>query len=130
SYLVFQSTFSYRVERKSSLLWLYKTVQRNRYNGIPTGKTFYATMHFASGRQERTAAKESQVDAMLQELAAQSPNALIGFNQNLANLWLKKDKTAFYEARDAAKRDSLRPPEASPNPNAAPPPIPGSDSDV
>jgi hypothetical protein len=100
TYIVYLSTFGYKVRRGDELVWIYKRVTQNSYNGVPTGKTFQIICCFADGKTLSIPTGKKNSDEALTAAAALYPSAIFGFSQDLARLWKPKNLAPFFAARD------------------------------
>jgi|GEM_PF-1723721 len=95
NWIVSQTNFSFKVRRKSDLVWLYKTVTQHRTNGIPTGKTYAVTLRFTDKTTEAAGARnEAGTDNFMNILMSCCPDAVYGFSKELEQLY-NKDLAGF-----------------------------------
>ncbi|MDR1821776.1 MAG: hypothetical protein LBQ91_04985 [Oscillospiraceae bacterium] len=108
SYLIFLRAYGYDVRRGEDLVWIYKRVTQNSYNGIPTGKTFQLICCFADGKTLSLPTGKKTSDEVLTTAAEMYPNAIFGYSQELSRLWKPKNLAPFLAARDEiiAKRNA------------------------
>lgn len=103
SYFIVDSYFSIDLFRLHDLLWAHKKVTKNSVNYIPTGKT-YEAIFYCYGGNVTISGKEAQIDKMLAFAADKAPWAVLGWTQELSDLWDKKisEFCAAVEERRAA----------------------------
>lgn len=89
TYLMRSTTFAFDVLRTRDLLWAYKKVTKHSYNFIPTGKSYEAILTCYGGSAV-VKAKEKVVDAILTFAHQRAPWAVIGYSDELAGLFNKK----------------------------------------
>jgi hypothetical protein len=100
----------FTVYRKNRLIWLYKTITRHRTNGVPSGKTYAVTLCFDDGRTISVTAKPRDVDELLASIAADVPDAICGYSDELARQF-RQDRAAFRDKRPPWERGGS-PPDA------------------
>ena len=81
----------------TAIMWGYKQVTQHRTNGIPTGKTYAAYVFDQYGKQLTIPGKEAQVNEFLQELADAAPGMVLGYSDELKQLW-DKERARFIQA--------------------------------
>jgi len=81
----------------TAIMWGYKQVTQHRTNGIPTGKTYAAYVFDQYGKQLTIPGKEAQVNEFLQELANLAPGMVLGYSDELKQLW-NKERSRFIQA--------------------------------
>ena len=116
NWIVSQSTFAFKVRKKSDLLWMHKTVTQHRTNGIPTGKTYAIALKFADKTMESTVARnEADMDNVMSLLMLCCPNVISGYSPELQEIY-SKDIAGFIEmARKYAAQNEAPTDEAPVN---------------
>ena len=107
-YVIQQALFSFDIFRWSDLLWAYKNVTRRSINFIPTGKSYSAVLHFATGSKASTAIQAGQkvVDRILEFALERAPWAILGYSAELKTVFDKKPEEfrAAVEQRKSSKK--------------------------
>ena len=88
-YFVRSTVFAFDVLRFHDLVWAYKKVTRHSINFIPTGKTYEAIFSCYGGAAVLKGS-EKQVDEMLVYAGQRAPWAVLGYTQEVATLFKKK----------------------------------------
>jgi hypothetical protein len=105
-YLIRRAPFAFDLLRLSDLLWAYKRVTKHSVNFIPTGKTYSGMLVCYGGAAEVTG-REKNVDALLAFAAERAPWAILGYSDDLNNLFKKKPQD-FCAAVEQRKREPTR----------------------
>ncbi len=86
------------------LVWAYQQTTKHRTNGIPTGKTFATILRTMDGARIELSMKELQVKALLDHFNEAAPGIVLGYTDELADLY-KKNRAAFADHWREAQAD-------------------------
>ena len=75
-------------------VWMYKMVTQHRTNGIPTGKSFKVLIYDKHGHLMEVPTKKNTVEDMLQMIYQRAPWMIIGFSDELQEMWKNDDGRA------------------------------------
>ncbi|GHT85550.1 hypothetical protein FACS18947_4460 [Bacteroidia bacterium] len=103
---IVQTTWSgFTARRKNTLLWFYQTITRNRYNGIPVGKTYTVTLQFSDGGTVTLVAKKKTVNGILNTIAAAIPEALCGYSDELSRIFVN-NRSEFLRMKEDLRNNN------------------------
>jgi hypothetical protein len=71
-------------------MWCYKQVTQHRTNGVPTGKTYTATIYDRHGKQLTLGGNEAEVEEILNRLTSHAIGIVSGYSDDLNTLWVKE----------------------------------------
>jgi len=102
--------FQFQTMPVASIVWAYLELKTTTHNGIPTSQTYIVKIHSDDGRVlemshlNLTGTKE-KVEAMMANIAARAPWAIIGFSEERKKQW-EKNRAGFLQTV-ATRRDTL-----------------------
>ena len=97
------------------VVWMYSSVTRRRYNGIPAGKTFQIIFRTAQGKQySMVVKKEKQMSEILAYVGQRVPGIVIGYQDSFEKLY-KQNPTMFAQTILADQSDIYENPEDTGN---------------
>ena len=97
------------------VVWMYNSVTRRRYNGIPAGKTFQIIFRTAQGKQySMVVKKEKQMSEILAYVGQRVPGIVIGYQDSFEKLY-KQNPTMFAQTILADQSDIYENPEDTGN---------------
>jgi hypothetical protein len=106
NWLVQASSASLSATRIEDIVWAYKQVTQHRTNGIPTGKTYAATIWDRHGVCITVTGKEPVVNQVLEMISRRTPWILAGYSADLEKAW-KQNRAAMLDAVDQRRRQML-----------------------
>ena len=104
SWLLNPTRYGLKIAKLDDLAWVYKKVIQHRINGIPTGKTYTATVCDRQGKELEIAAKEPEVDRILDRILEKVPWVLVRFSPELQQIW-QSDREGAIEAVDRRREE-------------------------
>jgi hypothetical protein len=120
-WLLVRDTFTVRITPLDKLAWIYQKTTQHSTNGIPTHKTYAATIHDREGGQtDLSARNEEGVKDILVNIAARRPWLLMGFDEELEKDW-KNKRAEVIAVLDERKRRFEQGPVGEPAAAAAAP---------
>jgi hypothetical protein len=78
------------------IAWIYTKVTQHSTNGIPTGKTHTVVVIDRSGATLEISTRQEEVKKILTEIMERIPWVIVGYSDDLQNLW-QKDRASFLE---------------------------------
>ncbi len=104
-WIISTSFMGFTVCNKDDIVWMYKSVTKHRTNGIPTGKTYGLVLRGKNKEHIGLSAKSDKVaDEMLQELYAEMPCVIMGYSDELSELY-EKQTAGFLEMREKYRQE-------------------------
>jgi hypothetical protein len=110
NWLIHAAPYKTGVMATRDVVWTYPKVTKHYHNGIPTGKTYAAVIRDSKGQSLEISGKKDAVSIILGALEKRMPWVLVGYNQQLDQLW-KKEKPKFFltmEKRRAGMAPAMR----------------------
>lgn len=86
------------------VLWAFPKVTKHYHNGIPTGKTYSATLRDSCGQSLEVSGKKDTVPVLLQTLQRRMPWILVGYSKELDALW-QKEKPKFFQLMEKRRAE-------------------------
>ncbi len=104
SWMLKPTTFGLTALAMRDVIWVYKKVTQHKTNFIPTHKSFAVVIRSRSGLILEFSANDRQTDELLQQAQLQVPWAILGFDKQLEQQWLR-DKNGFIAAVDVRREE-------------------------
>jgi hypothetical protein len=120
--MIYPKTFGVDAVFLGDAVWTYKSITQHYHNGVPTGKTYAASICDIHGGQVSVQLKnESMCDQFVVAVVERVPWVMAGFSKDLEQMW-KKNKPAIFEMAEQRRKDLMEelrrkreaPPEAEP----------------
>lgn len=95
NYLIHSGRNNFDAMPYHSVAWVYKMVIKGKYGT----KTYQAHICDITGHEMKIAAKENDVNIMLQAVQSRAPHAIAGFSEDIKRAWNKDRQTLFAEVK-------------------------------
>lgn len=102
NYLVNSAGIGFNAMPFDKVAWVYMMIVKGRYNT----KTYQAHFKDVTGYEIMIAAKEKEVNQMLQAVASRAPWAIAGYSEDIKKTW-NKDRPAFLAEVENRRRNLL-----------------------
>ncbi len=107
SWMIHPKTFGVDAVFLGDAVWTYKSVTQHYHNGIPTGKTYFASICDIHGGQVSVQLKnEAMCDQFVRAVAQRVPWVMAGYDKGIEELW-KKNKPAVFEMAEQRRKDLM-----------------------
>lgn len=102
SWLLVIQTYSLKIIQLDRVVWIFKKVTSNSVNFIPTGKTYELILYDRTGKEQRIALADGEVDRAIYQLYQYAPWAVVGFSPEISKMWNRQRKE-FYQMVEQRK---------------------------
>jgi len=88
NYSIMSTGLNIKIYKTNEIMWIYKLIIRNSYNGVPTGKTYALDVRFNTNAKtfmRIPMKKEFLADEAIEQLQARLPGVIYGFPPELQN---------------------------------------------
>jgi Putative transmembrane protein precursor len=96
SWLIQKNLYNVDLFNLEEIAWIYTKVTQHSTNGIPTGKTHTVVVIDRSGATLEISTRQEEVKKILTEIMERIPWVIVGYSDDLQNLW-QKDRASFLE---------------------------------
>jgi hypothetical protein len=108
SWLLRRKLFSTWLWPVDNLAWAYKTRIKRSFHFIPIQIGYAAVLVDRSSQRVELQMKEAEVDSLLEHLATRVPDAIYGFDRQIADAW-RKDAASFAAVIESRRRFAQNP---------------------
>lgn len=102
SWLLIIQTYNLKIIQLDQVVWIFKKVTSNSINFIPTGKTCELILYDCTGKEQRIALADGEVDRAIYQLYQYAPWAVVGFSPEISKMWNRQRKE-FYQMVEQRK---------------------------
>lgn len=102
SYIYNQATGAVSLFPLKEIVWVHQTITQNRYNGIPTGKTYNLQIYFSDGETLGIPGKKAVIEGAIDTFVRRCPQALIGFSPERQKAWAQDKEAIIRASRERA----------------------------
>lgn len=109
SWLLQKLRYTMQIISLKDIVWIYKKVTKKSVNFIPTGKTYAVVIKTSKGQVLEQSLGETQVENLMIMIHKMVPGVLLGFTQEIENLWNRNraDLIAAVEEAKMKAKDSV-----------------------